>query len=266
MNITLRIIQDRPCSAAFNMAADLYLLSVCFSRPCIYVRFYRWEPPAITLGYMQRAEEILDFEIMEKDGIQWIHRPTGGRAVLHFNDLTYSCVFPKQVSKMGTDIAETYHLISGCLIRGLELSGISCATHNSLLDTRGIRGETKLPCFLAPNRNEIMVDSRKLIGSAQKRTADTVLQHGSIPLSDDFRKLPNYQKINERERSAYTRLLKDKCTCIDECLENYKDEHLIQNLIQGFGDTLDFEIELQNWTEKELQIINNSRQEFKVEC
>jgi lipoate-protein ligase A len=257
MKIKLRVIHDTGCTAAFNMAADSYLLSVCPSLPYVFLRFYAWDTPSITIGYMQNQEKLLDLEAMNRDGVSWIRRPTGGRAVLHYNDITYSCVFSKQISEMGTDIADTYHLISQCLMKGLSLSRIPCSTHNSLLDPEGVRREVKLPCFLAPNRNEIMVDGRKLVGSAQKRTAEAVLQHGSIPLTGYFRKLPLYQKTSEKERTVYTRLLQDKCTCIHECLEHYQEEDIVRNLIDGFNETLPFDMEYKNWTDEELKEINH---------
>ncbi len=250
----LRIIIDKPRPAAFNMAADLYLLSLCTpASEIVYLRFYSWDVPTITLGYTQKPEESLDKKALGKDGVSWIRRPTGGRAVLHNQDITYSCVFAKSVSEMGSDIAETYHLISQCLINGLKQSGINCTPHSFVIDAHEIKREIKLPCFLAPNRSEIMVKGRKLIGSAQKRAAEAVLQHGSIPLTEKFRELPVYQKISEEQLLLFIRLLNQKCTCVEECLLEYKKEILVDNLQQGFINLLPFTIDKKSWTEKEKQ-------------
>jgi lipoyl(octanoyl) transferase len=249
----LRIIDDGPRTAAFNMAADMYLLDACKDQETVFVRFYEWSPPAISLGCMQIAEDVLDIAACRKAGIEWIRRPTGGRAVLHFEDITYSCVFSKKIRRMGASISQTYRLISACLASGLAASGIDCSTHDSTLDARKARREAKLPCFLAPNRDEIMVGGKKLAGSAQKRTADAVLQHGSIPLSPAFRQLPLYEKISPAERDAQTRLLNNKCTCIQEILgtAHADKKKILANLKAGFAATFAMTAEEKGWNEEE---------------
>ena len=91
---------------------------------------------------------------------------------------------------------ETYRIISRCLMGGLNDVGIQCVSCDSTNALRETKREMKLPCFLAPNRNEIMVDGKKLVGSAQKRTAEAILQHGSIPLTSAYRNLPDYLKLS----------------------------------------------------------------------
>ncbi len=249
--MNLRIIQDTPRTAAFNMAADLYLLSACSAVPRMYVRFYTWAAPTITLGFMQKSEECLNLETINREGISWIRRPTGGRAVLHHEDITYSCVFSKNITEMGQDIAETYHTISQCLINGLNHCGIDCSPHHFSIDANEIKREIKLPCFLAPNRSEVMVQGKKLIGSAQKRTDGAVLQHGSIPVTGKFRNLSLYQNVSEEQQTVFRKLLKQKCTCIEECLPNYRVKEIIGNLKQGFIDGLPFECEENGWSDEE---------------
>jgi lipoate-protein ligase A len=114
----LRIIIDPTRTAAFNMAADLYLLEQASHGHTVFLRFYTWSPPAISLGCMQKAEETLDLAEMKKHGVDWIRRPTGGRAILHWNDLTYAFVFPIVTPTMGTTINESYAVISRCLMSG----------------------------------------------------------------------------------------------------------------------------------------------------
>lgn len=257
MQTKCRVIIDEPHSAAFNMAADLYLLSVCASEPAAFLRFYTWELPSISIGCMQNPGTLLDKEAMAKDGITWVRRPTGGRAVLHYEDITYSCVFSKKIELIGASIAETYAVISNCLIRGLEKSGISCSSRKFLLDTKNLKQEAKLPCYLAPNRSEIMVNGRKLVGSAQKRTAASVLQHGSIPLSGRFRDLPLYQKLSDNKRQTFVKLLQQKCICVQECLTSYDDKVIEQKLVQGFLEILQFEIKIEPWSKAEEGKINS---------
>ncbi len=257
METKLRIINDTSRSAAFNMAADLHLLSLCIKVPLVFIRFYSWAVPTITLGYTQNPEESLHKDALDKEGVSWIRRPTGGRAVLHCQDITYSCVFSKSIAEMGDGISETYHLISECLIYGLKQSGIHCSPHSFFVNAHAVKREIKLPCFLAPNRSEIMYHGKKLIGSAQKRTADAVLQHGSIPLNGKFRDVPLYQNISEEQLKVFTKLLHQKCTCIEECVPDYNKSLLLENLQEGFGSILPFPVEIKRWTEDEVKEIGN---------
>jgi lipoate-protein ligase A len=255
MNVKMRIIRDGYHSAAFNMAADLYLLNNCINDTQIYIRFYHWIIPTITIGYNQIPDQILDFKKVKESEVSWIHRPTGGRAVLHSDDITYSCVFSKKIKEMGNTIAGTYSIISECLKNGLEISGIVCHNNDSMQNREKFSGNTKLPCFLAPNRNELMVNKKKLVGSAQKRTAYSVLQHGSIPTTGSFRDLPLYEKLSSDESHYQRRLLHTKCTCIKESTENCTIENIISNLINGFENVLSLPIEIGDWTLLEEQKI-----------
>jgi lipoate-protein ligase A len=256
MKPTLRFIIDQTCgTAAFNMAADRFLLATAPASNTIIVRFYQWQPPAVSIGYMQNPETDLRCAAMQSDGVDWARRPTGGRAVLHQDDVTYSCVFPRSIPMMGHSIAETNGIISRCLITGLSACGIHSEPHDSSLTGSAIRREVRLPCFLAPNRDVIMVQGKKLIGSAQKRTAEAVLQHGSIPLGPAFRNLPRYQAIDDNERDTLIRLLERKCVCIREIDPTLDVSRLLAGLRHGFEEVLAIPGECIEWSSLELQAI-----------
>jgi lipoyl(octanoyl) transferase len=255
MNIPARIINDSPHTAAFNMAADLRLLSVCESTPGIFIRLYTWEKPSITIGTMEKPHETLNREVMEKHRVEWIRRATGGRSVLHDHEITYSCIFSNGAPGMGATLMETYRVIADCLIAGLTSAGIKCSQHDSSLDTSLLKSGAKLPCFLAPNRHEIMASGKKLVGSAQKRTANAVLQHGSIPLTPAFRDLPDYLHIDEKEREIQKRLLAQKCTCISEIVPAIDEATLLECLVKGFHETLPYPFSLSKWTHNEMKTI-----------
>jgi len=204
---------------------------------------------------MQNQTEILDFESMKRDDIDYVVRPTGGRAVFHWEDLTYSFIFPKVTREMGTTVQESYSIISKCLSKGLELAGISCTTQDSYDEYFKLKRETKLPCFLAPNRDEIMYKGKKLIGSAQKRRAQSVLQHGSIPLTPAYRRLPLYLKLSEENRRAQIRLLEMKSISINEIDKSLDDKKLIKTLIEGFLEEMRFDGEEMCWREEEVREI-----------
>jgi Lipoate-protein ligase A len=251
----IRFITDSARSAVFNMAADQFLLEKCTCSDTVFVRFYFWEKPSITLGYMQKADEILDFNRITSDNVSWIKRPTGGRAVLHDEDLTYSCIFPTNLHIMGATVQQSYAIITGCLISGLKLLGIPCQAHDSYKEYLNVKREVKLPCFLAPNRDEIMVDGKKLVGSAQRRTVKGVLQHGSIPLSNNYRKLPLYLKVSDKERERHQELLLAKSISIHEINPDITADNLTDALRRGFLRNLNLDCEYTNWTAPELREI-----------
>lgn len=237
------------------MAADLYLLDQCKDIDTVFIRFYSWKKPSITIGYMQKAAEVLDLKRIRDNGAQWIRRPTGGRAVLHEEDITYSCVFSKHIERMGTSIAHTYRIITECLMEGLKRASISCDAHDSYDDLREVKRNVKLPCFLAPNRDEIMVNKRKLVGSAQKRVWGAVLQHGSIPLTNAYTSLPGYLNFPEEEKRGQTRLLKLKGTCIREWTPDASFGSVAGKLMEGFSSKLPFPSEVSSWSPEETNCI-----------
>jgi lipoyl(octanoyl) transferase len=249
----MRFIIDKDRSAEFNMAADLCLLKRCAGGSGdVTIRLYSWNRPTVSIGCMQSPDTELDLAALNAAGAGWIRRITGGRAVLHSGDITYSVTFPKSLREMGGGIRETYNIISKCLTEGLSRASIKCEAHDSDGGLAGIGRQAKLPCFLAPNRDEIMVNGRKLVGSAQKRTADGVLQHGSIPIDDSYRKLPMYLRIDESEREKQVELLKSKSCCIDELTtERAAFESLAECLMNGFAAVLPFEGEVIPWSSEE---------------
>jgi lipoate-protein ligase A len=238
------------------MAADLYLLKRCAGGAGdVTVRLYSWRRPTVSIGCMQPPDRELDLDALRAAGAGWIRRVTGGRAVLHDGDITYSVTFPKSVREMGGSIRETYTIISKCLMEGLKRASIKCETHDSDGGLRGIGREVKLPCFLAPSRDEIMAAGRKLAGSAQKRTAAAVLQHGSIPINENYRKLPAYLRIDESEREKQIQLLKSKSCCVDELTPpdaaGATFESMAERLTEGFASVLPFKHELAPWSREE---------------
>jgi len=253
----MRFIIDESRPAGFNMAADLYLLEQCAASHTVTVRLYSWARPCVTVGYVQSASTELNLDALRANGADWIRRATGGRAVLHHGDITYSCTFPKSVTVMGRGIAETYRLITECLMAGLGRASVKCAAHDSDSELRILRRNVKLPCFLAPNRNEVMVNGKKLVGSAQKRSSDAVLQHGSIPITTDYRKLPEYLRIDNSEQVKQTELLKYKSCCIDELISGASFSSLAMCLMDGFSSVLPFKFEVTPWTPQEEEEINN---------
>ena len=266
MGYTLRIIQDGAQTAEFNMTADRLLLDCAGEGDTIFLRTYSWISPTISLGCMQRPELLLDFAAMAKHKVSWITRPTGGRAVLHWDDLTYSCAFPTSAAGMGRSIAESYAVISRCLAAGLLHAGIATETHDSPAEHAAASRNLRLPCFCSPSRSELMVAGKKLVGSAQKRTGQAVLQHGSIPIRNHFRLLGDFMKTSADERASLRAMLEKKCICVGEIVPEIdrvsflrsSRETLSRRIIEGFVDTLHFPACVSGWTEQELCHLSGS--------
>ncbi len=243
------------------MAADLYLMDQSVAGlQQVTLRFYSWQPAAITIGYMQQAGKQLDLTMLEHDNVAWIRRPTGGRAVLHNEDLTYSCIFPRSLHAMGASVGTTYEMITRCLARGLKEAGIGITVQDSASPLIKSGRDVKLPCFLAPNRNEIMVQGKKFVGSAQYRSAAAVLQHGSLPLSPVYRQLPRYLLIPEEERRRQITLLEEKSVSLHEIDASITGLSLVTALKEGFAATLDCPYFERNWSDEELAAIQRLMQ------
>ena len=180
-------------TGAFNMALDESLaraLAAFEGTPSL--RIFRWRPWAISVGYNQAAEE-LDAPRCAADGIDIVRRPTGGRAILHAEELTYSVVMPAGRKS----ILQVYNEISAALVRGLALYGVDVALQKSQPDFAAeYRSPSSIPCFASSARYEIEWRGRKLVGSAQRRFSgpggDVVLQHGSILCGDAHLRLADY--------------------------------------------------------------------------
>jgi lipoate-protein ligase A len=186
-----RLVVDDPLPGIDNMARDAALLALAeeSAEPATTLRFYRWDVPTLSLGNKQDAAKAADAGFCGRRGVALVRRPTGGAAVLHHQELTYSVVsndrefFPKQ------SILEIYLLISRALCRGLQLLGVPAriVTHGALGPAREdnyIRNP--FPCFSAASHFELVVGGRKIVGSAQKRGRRAFLQHGSIPWAYDW--------------------------------------------------------------------------------
>jgi lipoyl(octanoyl) transferase len=173
-----RLLLDPPATGGWNMAVDEVLLDgVAEGSAPPTLRFYEWAPPCLSLGYFQPFE-VVDVDGCRSLGVDVVRRPTGGRAILHDRELTYSVALP--LSLLGSDggVLPSYHRLSLALERGLNRLGIPVvlAPENAAQP-----GPDHGPvCFDRPSAHEILLDGRKLIGSAQVRRATAILQHGSI--------------------------------------------------------------------------------------
>lgn len=219
---TWRCLESGPSNAFRNMAVDEALL-LCFeslsSLPVL--RFYLWEPPGLSLGYFQRAREV-DLFACKTSGVDLVRRPTGGRAILHEHEITYSVVMPVSNGRSpDSSILESFKKINQALCRGLNLMGLP-----ALLVPRDKKSDPADPknlkvsaCFASPSWYELQVNGRKLLGSAQTRKMGVLLQHGSLLLRLEREKLysmfhfPSEEKKKEALSESF-----EKMTSAEEIL------------------------------------------------
>ena len=183
-------------TGAENMKYDEQLAqSLLASDHPFVVRVYGWQPPAISLGWHQNIEEI-DLEKCSREGIDVVRRPTGGRAILHSDEVTYSVAMVASQKS----VLSVYQQISEALVRGLRELGVDVALEKSQPHFPSLyRSPSAVACFASVARYEIHIGGRKLVGSAQRRFTradgrEVVLQHGSILLGDDHQRMVGFLK------------------------------------------------------------------------
>ncbi len=210
-----RLIYDHPLSGAANMAIDEALLeSVGAGKSLPTLRFYGWEPPCLSLGYGQSSRDA-DFERLAALGWDCVRRPTGGRAILHTDELTYSLALPADHPLAAGDVVVSYQRISQALLVGLEWLGAQA--HSELQAEKRTSGPI---CFEVPSHYEITVNGRKLIGSAQVRRHQGVLQHGSLPLHGDLGCIVDGLSFtDESERDAARAAVRARAVTLKDALD-----------------------------------------------
>ena len=175
------------------------------------VRAFGWTPPAVSFGYAQRIGREVDADRCRQRGIHLVRRPSGGRAVLHWNELTYSVACRGRDPLLGGAIQESYRKISACLVAGLQRLGVAARFEPRRTPVSSPRGEgLTSPCFSSTTQYEVTLDDRKIIGSAQRRLGGVLLQHGSLLLGPEHKRLIDLlpdrrQPLKERFRRELDR-------------------------------------------------------------
>ena len=174
-----RVLVTPPADGASNMATDAALLHRARSTGECVMRIYEWSRPTLSLGRNQTARGHYDLPRANALGVDFVRRPTGGRAVLHHRELTYSVT--AAATALGS-LREAYGRINRLLLAALRALGVEAevAVRAGRAPTPGLA-----PCFDLPGEGELTAGGRKLVGSAQWRDADALLQHGSILVEDD---------------------------------------------------------------------------------
>ncbi len=250
-------------SAFFNMALDEAIVnnvSRNVSSPTL--RLYEWNPNAVTFGYSQDINKIINVERCRDEGVDITRRLTGGRAVFHVNELAYSIVASADDPFLGGNIMDTYQSINKVLIESFKLLGIDakinrCGTENGMPSSN----RRLLPCFLTTSKFEITLDGKKLVGSAQRRFNGLFLQQGSILIGPGHKKIINYIKDDEMSSEIKKKLNDWSIDLKSKFYGNFSVLRLKNSIFNTFKKATNAEYEIEYPTEEELKhaecLINN---------
>jgi lipoate-protein ligase A len=234
-----RLIQTPPAPGAWNMAIDEAILEAAGVGTVLpTLRLYSWEPLCLSLGYAQTIADV-DFTRLSERGWQVVRRPTGGRAILHADELTYSICGPTGDPRLAGSVLESYRSLSAGLIAALHQLNVPAETHATTAEQS--HGPV---CFEEPSNYEITVLGRKLIGSAQARRKEGVLQHGTLPIQGDLGRIVQglvFPSDDER-RTAAERLHSRAATLEENLGRVIPWQRVAQAFVSGFQEALNLSL------------------------
>ncbi|MBC1936884.1 lipoate--protein ligase family protein [Listeria grandensis] len=229
------------------------------------LRFYGWTPAGLSVGYFQRTKGKIDRDAVQQHGFELVRRPTGGQAVLHDDELTYSFVISEENEAVPQTIKEAHKLISEALLAGLAKLGIEA---DFAIPEAKQAGSGTAICFEEPSWYEITIKNRKIIGSAQARHRGVLLQHGSIPLHMNATELFDlFIFDNERVKERTLRAFGGKASGIFDLIEREIPlDEMKKAFRDGFAEVFDvsfveYELSDAEWAEVHALAESKFRQE-----
>jgi lipoate-protein ligase A len=265
---TWRLLITPPADGATNMAIDeaiLHALADGMGRSTL--RFYQWDPPCLSLGYNQHCHDV-DEAACACLGTTWVRRPTGGRSILHTDELTYSVVAPADEPRVAGGILESYRRLSTGLLAGLRTLGADVFQVQS---EKIINPQQGMACFDTPSNYEITVNGKKLVGSAQVRRRGMVLQHGTLPLTGDLGRIvdclrtshPSLSRPNPPAAMDHQRadLVAHACTLEQALGRIVPFEEAARALAHGFAGALNLRLEPGELTDYERPLVERLHRE-----
>ncbi len=227
-------------NGAWNMALDeAILMSVSENKDAPTLRLYTWQPGTVSLGFAQPVQDV-DLENLKHEGWGLVRRPTGGKAILHIDELTYSVNAPADDPLLAGSLLESYRKISQALLAALAKLGIEAAGDNTHENNKNV-SPTYPVCFETPSNYEITAAGKKLIGSAQARKYGGILQHGALPISGDITRITrvlNLLAYQGRKRAAEN--LIERATNLEALLGFAPSwQEVAEAMIAGFSETFD---------------------------
>jgi lipoate-protein ligase A len=233
-----RLIYSSPASGAENMAVDEAILqAVCDQKSPCTLRVYAWQPPCLSMGFAQPSADVDNTRLQD---LEWdiVRRPTGGRAILHTDELTYALIAPDNHPDFSGGVLISYQKISKALVRTLEIVGLDVTVSSDQSLPEEERQEPV--CFQTPSAYEISVQGKKIVGSAQLRRRGAVLQHGTIPLHGDIARICQVLKYeNEAAREAAIRRVRTQSATIEDVLQKETSwDFVVKTFVRSFEEVL----------------------------
>lgn len=235
------------------MALDEAIMETAAGNDCPpTLRLYTWSPPCLSLGNAQPISQI-DLNQVADHGWDIVRRSTGGRAILHTDELTYSVCVSLDHPKFSGGVLPSYKMISSGFIAGLRKLGLEVEVQPEVSLTEAERAEPI--CFQQPSSYEITVEGKKLVGSAQLRRKGGLLQHGTLPLHGDIGRISLVlQYPNEIQRQRAMQRVRERATTVAHLLGNQITwEQAAEAIQKGFSESLDLEFSLADPTAAELE-------------
>jgi len=235
-----RLIDSGYNTPSINMAIDEALLTSKLP----VLRFYCWKPAGLSIGYFQSIKNF-NFKNLKKHNIDLVRRLTGGNAVLHDKELTYSFIIDEK--EMPKSVMESYKIISKGLLQGLNNLGLKAAMNEDVK-----KGQKSAVCFNDPSWYEILVNKKKIIGSAQKRVNGKLLQHGAVLIDIDIEK---YCGLFNNYNGELIKKVKDRMTSINNELNKQISYNEVKEAMKkGFEEELKIDFVGDKLTEKEIEL------------
>ena len=192
------------------------------------IRFFQWQKPSITFGYMVNVDKELNVDLCRKRDVPFIRRITGGGVVFHGCDITYSIVFPKSLAPETSSPLSSYQLINRIFVRALEKIGIQA----SLLEDKV--EHSRDVCFVEPTEYDVLYKGKKLIGNAQRRRKEWVLNHGSMLFDTGYRRMANLIANLDNPVETFSK----NSISLQEILRGLTREKVISAIIHQFENDL----------------------------
>jgi lipoate-protein ligase A len=243
------LVHDKePLPAAVNMARDEYLFQLCHEKKMGFFRLYSWDKPSFSFGVSQKFHKAVNIGFFNQhpDKYAYVRRVTGGKTVLHDDEITYAVISSEDIFHRDNDLYRSYMLISTVLVNAFNAIGIEAYLSQGAEKHREL-AKSNNPCFSFPTPNELEIAGKKIAGSAQKRDNQALLQHGSIPLSMDY----EAYAAGTRSRAA---IIKRSMTTLSEVSGKTRD-NLSDALIHSFQAFTRHSLEVFEFEPKDHQAI-----------
>ncbi len=210
------LLEPVPARGAWNMAVDEAILEAVGRGDSLpTLRLYAWEPACLSLGYAQPLTDV-DIPRLQTRGWELVRRLTGGRAVLHTDEITYSIIAPLDEPHVAGTVLKSYSRLAAALVEALRLLSLPVEVQ----ERAGTGNKTPNPvCFEVPSTSEITIGGKKLVGSAQARRREGILQHGSLPLTGDLTRILQVLVYPDEEtRTGAASHLLERATTVETAL------------------------------------------------